>query len=286
MYCTDMISLDIALEKLDSVLESLINLNNTHFNLSIINESYYFYEVCEYSLAMEGFIDKFKSRFSKNKNNNIKIKNISSDYDYASSPVVENTAKLARVLAKTINPFDQYVPLTLSWVCTTNIEEINELYKKKNSSFDILDISSYNLDRIQTESGFAFLFYDKKTKSIRQKILNREIEDIELQNLIGMPITDICDECLMDTLLRILRKETYEKFIPLSTIMGYSLCTRFDYDIDVKTKTAVLKGVQMDEDYLVGLSMSQGISEVMWSPNKFTSLQIQNPVIKQLIREK
>ena len=169
MYCTDMISLDIALEKLDSVLESLINLNNTHFNLSIINESYYFYEVCEYSLAMEGFIDKFKSRFSKNKNNNIKIKNISSDYDYESSPVVENTAKLARVLAKTINPFDQYVPLTLSWVCTTNIEEINELYKKKNSSFDILDISSYNLDRIQTESGFAFLFYDKKQNQSDKK---------------------------------------------------------------------------------------------------------------------
>lgn len=278
-----MYDLEVALESLDSAIKSLYDSNIKHIE-STIFAKFNIYETCEQLFAMEGFIDKIKSRFSKNKNNKLKIKNIPSNYNYDSSPVVENTAKVIRALAKTINPFGQYVPLTLSWICTTNIEEINELYKKKNPSFDILDLSSYNQDKIQSKSGFAFLFYDKKEKSIRQAILNRDVEDAELQNLIGRSIKDLCDECLMDTLVRLLRRETYDEYSPAKSLMGYALTGRFEYSVDMQNKSVVLKGIPMDEDYLVGMDMSRGRSEIMWSPNKFTSQQMQDQTIKQLIQ--
>lgn len=284
-----MSDLDIALESLEYAINSLNIFNSNHNTLLIANEGNYIPKYfSKQDPAMEGIIDKIKSIFLKNNDapktdQSDQFSNDNSKSNNNSNEIMKYTKTIATVIAKDINPLGDSVPLTFSWLCSTDLAELFMKYTKENPQSTMAKFVDYALDNVTTTYYFAFHFYDKKSHSIQQSSFTSESNNPYFKNALGFTFKEACHACMIETLKRLLSKKTYDEYGKDGIPMAYTLTCTFNYKVNNNEESASFTGFNIDEDLMTGMTLLNGTGEALYLPNQMDKKQMNSKAFKLLM---
>ena len=290
-----MYNLELALEALDASLNDLFIDSGHQINHVALENSYMYERFSRENCAMEGIIDKIKNIFLKTsdraKSTPANVDDLDKEKKDVTSKnmpnsITEYLRAIGRKIAADINPFSGSIPLTLSWICVTNLAELFSYYTKRNPKFTMPDFIDYALDNVKTENVFIFRYYDGEARSIKESSFTEQTSNPYFKEVLGFTFYDACRACMVMSLKKLLSKSTYDEYSKDGIPMAYIITCSFVYELNKRNETITFQGFNIDEDLMTGMGLSTGSIESRYLPDEMTKKRMASPVTKELISMK
>lgn len=176
------------------------------------------------------------------------------------------------------------IPLTFTWLCLTNFADLYREFLKKNpNGINMVEFINYALDNPRLKCAFMLRYYDRETKSIKESFFTTKTTNPYFQQVLGFTFKDAVGDCMVESVKKLLKKETYDEYSKDGIPMAYVYTRSFVYEYNKDKGTVGLYAFKINDDLMTGLSYSKGDSEIMYLPNKMDKELMESKVIKDLI---